>query len=156
MRFFGSKEGEPLEYCLSKLRPCNYYIGIIGHRYGTIHEGSGLSYTELEYEEAKRLSINRRIYIAASTIPVQPDQVEADAARKKLETFKQMLKKENAIVSFNSPDDLAMKVLSDIFISHHAKAEIDSFANTMYLPAIRRTSALISFLGLDIQSMKRH
>jgi hypothetical protein len=156
MRFFGSKEGEPLAYCLEKLRQSNYYIGIIGHRYGTIHEGSDLSYTEHEYREAKKLNINRRIYLAAATVTIQPDQVEPDSVRKKLEAFKQTLKKENQVVPFNSPDDLATKVLSDIFLSHHAKAEIDSFARTKYLPAIRRTSASISFLGLDIQSMKRH
>jgi len=156
MRFFGSKEGEPLGQCLTKLRQCNYYIGIIGHRYGTIPEGADLSYTELEYQEAKKLGINRRIYIADTTVPVQPNQIEPDGVRRRLEAFKQNLKRENTIVSFGSPDDLATKVLSDIFLSHHAKAEIDSFTQTKYLPAIRRSSASISFLGLDIQSMKRH
>jgi GTPase SAR1 family protein len=156
MRFFGSKEGDPLEQCLSKLRQCNYYMGIIGHRYGSIHEELNLSYTELEYQEAKKLGIKRRIYLAASTVAIQPNQVESDATRKKLDAFKQQLKKDNTLVPFNSPDDLATKVLSDIFLTQYSKTEIDSFAKTKYLPAIRRTSALISFLGLDIQNMKRH
>jgi hypothetical protein len=156
MRFFGSKEGEPLELCLNKLLQCNYYIGIIGHRYGSVHEDFHLSYTELEYLEAKKLGISRRIYIAASTIPLKSDQVESDTLRKQLETFKQTLRKENMAVPFNSPEDLATKVISDIFLSYHAKSEIEAFAKTKYSPATRRTSALINFLGLDIQSLKRH
>jgi Domain of unknown function (DUF4062)/NACHT domain len=156
MRYFGSKEGDPLEQCLNKLRQCNYYVGVIGHRYGAVHERLDLSYTELEYQEAKKIGIKRRIYIAASTVAIQPNQVEPDLVRKKLEAFKQQLKRDNTVVSFNSPDDLATKVLSDIFLTEYSKPEIDSFAKTKYLPAIRRTSARISFLGLDIQNMKRH
>ena len=58
MKFFGSKEGDPLEQCLSKVRDCNYYVCFVGHRYGTVHAILAKSYTELEYEEAKKLGIS--------------------------------------------------------------------------------------------------
>ncbi len=32
MKFFGSKEGDPLEQCLRKLQACNYYVAVIGYR----------------------------------------------------------------------------------------------------------------------------
>ena len=34
MKFFASREGAPLDQCLDKLRECNYYVAVIGHRYG--------------------------------------------------------------------------------------------------------------------------
>ncbi len=156
MKFFGSKEGEPLDQCLKKLRECNYYLGIIGFRYGEVHPDFGLSYTELEYDEAKRLDIPRRIYIASSAVLIQAEHVETDEKRKKLETFKQKLKKENTVVTFSSPEDLTTKVVSDILFNISEKPGIVNFAKRRYLPAIRSTCSSISFLGLDIQTMKRH
>lgn len=156
MSFFGSKEGDPLEECLRKVRECNYYVGIIGHRYGSLHEASGKSITELEYEEAKRLGVSRRIYMAGPSVSILPEQVEADEKRALLEAFKLRLKKENTFVEFSSPDDLAVKVLSDIILGLPEKEAIAKFAKEKYLPAIRKTCESISFLGLDVQAMKRH
>jgi hypothetical protein len=154
MPYFGSREGDPIEQCLAKLKKCNYYIGIIGHRYGSIQQPANLSYTEIEYREAKKMGIPRRIYLADATVSVQVDQIESDAIRGRLDQFKQTVKRENAVVPFSSPDDLATKVLADIVAVR--EEEIGSFLRLKYLPGIRRSSALISFLGLDIQSMKRH
>lgn len=156
MKFFGSKEGDPLELCLQKLRQCNYYVAAIGHRYGSIPEGYTQSYTELEYEEAKKLNIKRRIYSIDEQAPVQADLVEADENRLLLERFKRKLRKENSVVVFSSPEDLSLKIISDILLGLAEKPEILSFANEKYLPAIRRKCASISFLGLDIRAMKRH
>ena len=128
MKFFGSKEGEPLEHALDKLRQCNYYIGIVGHRYGVVHETLGLSYTALEYEEAKKLGMSRRIYMADATIHIHPDQIEPDALRKKLEVFRQKLKKENTVVRFSSPEDLATKVVSDIALEKDRRARYEPAA----------------------------
>lgn len=156
MKFFGSKEGDPLDECLSKVRQCNYYIGIIGHRYGQIHDREKKSITELEYEEARRLRMSRRIYFACASIEIRAEHVESDENRRLLEDFKQKLKKENTIVEFSSPDDLAAKVLADIVLGLPERSEITTFARDKYLPAVRAACASISFLGLDIQSMKRH
>ncbi len=78
MKFFGSKEGDPLDTCLSKVRQCNYYIGIIGHRYGQIHDKEKKSITELEYEEAKRLKMSRRIYVACASVEIRAEHVESE------------------------------------------------------------------------------
>src|SRR6266403_1402429 len=156
MKFFGSREGEPLDQCLTKLRECNYFVAIIGHRYGDVHRDLGLSYTELEYEEAKRLEISRRVYIASNAVLVQPEHVETDEQRKRLDAFKQKLKKENNVVFFDSPGDLTTKVISDILLNISERPGIGRLANKKYLPAVRSTCSSISFLGLDIQTMKRH
>ena len=156
MRFFGSKEGEPLDQCLSKVRESNYYVGIIGHRYGSVHPTRNASYTELEYEESKSQLAKRRIYIASATVPLQADQQETDDKRARLDSFKQKLKAENTVVEFSSPDDLATKIIADILMSLPQKQEFAQYAEQKYLPATRRMCASISFLGLDIQSMKRH
>lgn len=135
MKFFGSKEGEPLDQCLAKLRECNYYVGAIGFRYGEIHPDHGLSYTELEYDEAKRLDIPRRIYIASSGVLIHPEHVESDEKRKQLEAFKQKLKKENTVVPFVSPEDLTTKVVSDILLNISEKPGIVGFAKKKVSPS---------------------
>lgn len=156
MRFFGSNEGDCLVVCLEKLRQCNYYVAIVGHRYGQVHDLHKLSYTELEYEEAKRLKMSRRIYMADSSVPISPEHLEPDERRQLLEAFKRKLRKENTVVEFSTPDDLATKVLADILVGLPQKHDITLYARDRYLPAIRAACASISFLGLDIQSMKRH
>ena len=83
MKFFGSKEGDPLEQCLSKVRDCNYYVCFVGHRYGTLHASLAKSYTELEYEEAKKLGISRRVYMASPTMTIRAEDVEPDNEKRK-------------------------------------------------------------------------
>lgn len=44
----------PLEVCLERVEWADLYIGIFGKRYGTILEPPGLSFTELEYQNAAK------------------------------------------------------------------------------------------------------
>lgn len=57
MEFFGSTPNTPLDECIKKIRESEIYIGIFAHRYGSIDETSGKSFTHLEYEEAQKLKL---------------------------------------------------------------------------------------------------
>jgi len=63
MEYFGALPEFPKEECLRILRSCQFYVGVIGMRYGSIDSETGKSFTHLEYEEAQRLRLPSLIYI---------------------------------------------------------------------------------------------
>jgi hypothetical protein len=74
----------PAEQCEDKLRSCELYVAIIGHRYGSLvapgdlpdglTDLGPLSYTALEYELAVRMGLPRLVYLLA------PDASEMSGA----------------------------------------------------------------------------
>lgn len=57
MENFTASNKTQWEYITNILRECDYYILIVGHRYGTINEEYGMSYTEMEFDFALSLNI---------------------------------------------------------------------------------------------------
>lgn len=57
MEYFVSSPDSPIDVCLATVRRSQLYIVIVGMRYGSIEEGSGKSFTELEYDEAVKNKI---------------------------------------------------------------------------------------------------
>lgn len=49
MEYFSASPQPPLEECLSKVEEADLFILILGPSYGSVHSGTGLSYTENEY-----------------------------------------------------------------------------------------------------------
>ena len=74
---------KPAEQCEDKLRSCELYVAIIGHRYGSLVPAGDLpdglpdlgplSYTALEYELAAKIGLPRLVYLLA------PDASEMSA-----------------------------------------------------------------------------
>ena len=54
METFGSDAAPPQVSSVRRVRDCDIFIGVYGHRYGTIDGTSNQSITELELDEAKR------------------------------------------------------------------------------------------------------
>ena len=53
MESFGSDASPPSVNSVRRVRECDLFVGIHGHRYGTVDPSSGRSITELELDEAK-------------------------------------------------------------------------------------------------------
>lgn len=89
----------------------DYYLLVIGGRYGSTDPETELSYTEMEYD-----------YAVANGKPVMaflhenPDAIEmgksekSDEARKKLDGFRRNVESKKHVKFWHSPDDLAGKV----------------------------------------------
>ena len=115
MEYFGSQPRRPKEVMLDELRGCDLYLGILAHRYGSIDNETGLSFTELEYSEAVRSNIPRIFFLIDPYHPVSPDTLEMDPANKaKLEDFKRRAQADYTTVTFTTHDDLAHKVAQAI------------------------------------------
>lgn len=69
MEYFGSSPKDSLTVCLSQVRESKLFVGILGMRYGSVDEDSGLSYSQLEYQEAIKNGIPTLIYIMDENYP---------------------------------------------------------------------------------------
>ena len=82
------------------------YVGMIGHRYGYIPEGSDISMVEMEFEVATRRGIPRLIFILDDEVPVAPEHIDTGQAAEKLARLKARMKREAAVTYIKSPDGL--------------------------------------------------
>lgn len=115
MELFGSTPNTPLNECMKNLKESKVYIGIIAERYGSVDEETGKSYTQLEYEEAKRLGLPILIYFLDSNKqPILSKFVDQGEKYKKLIQFKEELSKKYTISFFTTPDDLGRKIALDL------------------------------------------
>ena len=112
MEHFGARDAEPDEFCRRMAEECDVFVGIIGHCYGSIHEGSGKSYTEREYDVALEVEKPRLIFLAPKDFRLPVDLIEGDEKRKKQKAFQQRATQSRIRDTFTSPDDLARRVVS--------------------------------------------
>ena len=96
MEYFGADPRESIDVCLEKVRSSDIYVGIIAHRYGSIVEETGKSYTQMEYEEAIENDIPCLIYLRSDDFPIPPKNMERNGESiVKLEEFKSHLKEKH-------------------------------------------------------------
>lgn len=114
MEYFGSNPKDSLTVCLSQVKESKLFIGILGMRYGSIDEESGLSYSELEYREAIKIGIPTLIYIMNENHPIPSKFVDKGEKATKLDAFKDSLKKRHVVSFFTTPDDLGKKLSKDL------------------------------------------
>jgi hypothetical protein len=111
MTNFGSADQEPTTVSLRELEQCQIYLAIFGHRYGFVPEGETSSITHQEYEFAHRLFQEKKmrllIYLANDRVPMLPKLIEPEWKRLKQEQFRALLMKRHVVQEFDSPDDLA-------------------------------------------------
>lgn len=99
MELFPAADEEQLEFIKKVIDDCDYYIIIIGGRYGSTTE-EGLSYTEKEYDYAieKGIKVVALIHGKPEDIPSGKSETEP-ALRDRLEAFRVKVSK-NRLVSF--------------------------------------------------------
>ncbi len=115
MEHFGSRPETPKEVCLKEVASSDVYVGIFAERYGYVDADTGLSMTELEYRQARERNLPCLIYIKAFDL-TDPAQIgTTDADRDKLTALKAELKRAHVVSSFTTADNLATKVVIDLY-----------------------------------------
>ena len=110
---FGSRPSPPKEECISQVVSSNVYVGIFGDRYGSIPKGEETSMTEIEYRKAKEIGLPCLIYCKKETSESIESHEDPPKA-KKLKELKEELGRDYLISRFDSPSDLAMKIVADL------------------------------------------
>ncbi len=118
MEYFGAADAEPTQLSLEHLETCNVYIGIIGHRYGSLASDNERSITQCEYEKAYELyeqgKMRLRLYLADQNVAIPLNLIENDVLRAKQQKFRQILGR-HTVKYFQSPHELVSWVSADLY-----------------------------------------
>lgn len=105
MEAFCAADEEQFEYIKKVIDLCDYYVLIIGKRYGSISDLTGKSYTEMEYDYAKSKNIPILVF------PVYADVNKlSDGHETELNAFKKKAYGKKLGAYWRNPDDLGKKV----------------------------------------------
>lgn len=114
MEHFGARNGLAVDECISEVTDADFYVGIIGMRYG-FECKDGKSVTEKEYKAAIENKIPVLIYMLDEDAhPILPKHVDIGEKAEKLRALKTMLRDHHTIATFSSPEHLALLVGTDL------------------------------------------
>ena len=97
---------------------CDFYLLVIGGRYGTIDKETGISYTEKEYNYAKMKGLPVLVLIKQPSAIIESEQDTGHnkyEKMKKLEEFRKRVKNDNNTVDFFTSLDNLKYVASPTF-----------------------------------------
>jgi uncharacterized protein DUF4062 len=80
MELFSADDEEQWEVIKRTIDDSDYYILIIGNKYGTVNE-DGISYTELEYNYALKSGVPILSFIIEDSVNRNTDQIESDGIK---------------------------------------------------------------------------
>ena len=115
MENFGARDSSPQVFDAEKVAECDLFIAIIGYRYGSSPSGKEKSYTELEFETALAQNKPILVFHLESEITPRSFLTESSERQVKQARFRELTKKDRIIQTFNSPPDLAIRVIQAIF-----------------------------------------
>lgn len=122
MEAFVAADIEQFEVIKKVIDLCDYYVLIIGKRYGSIHPDTGKSYTEMEYDYAIEQGIPVLVFAIDDNIELESDKIETDEDKiEKLRKFRIKAMKNRLASIWGTTEDLTGKLAISIM---KAKAEI--------------------------------
>lgn len=114
METFPAIDEEQFKFITRVIDDCDYYILIIGARYGSTNN-EGISYTEKEYEYALEKKINILAFVHQSPGDISFDKSEQDPElRTKLESFRKKVSTGRMVRFWNSADELQGQVATSL------------------------------------------
>ena len=114
MERFGARAWTADDFCLKKVRECDVFVGIAGFCYGSVHEESGKSFTEREYDEAIRTNKPRLMYVAPDDFEVKAKVLLADGNPDRQAAFREAIDTQQIRDDFENPENLAKRVVVDL------------------------------------------
>lgn len=110
MEMFSADDDEQWKIIQDTMKDSDYYILIIGHRYGSVTK-EGISYTEKEYEYAKSLGIPIMSFVRNREVATTPDEREDNQSKKKkLDKFINKVTEGKMCEFWEKPEDLINKI----------------------------------------------
>ena len=121
MELFPAANEQQWNWIKKVIDESDYYLVILGGRYGTVSDLTGMSYTEMEYRYA--LEIAKRVIAFLHEDPTKIElgkSEQSDHSKKKLAQFRELLQ-QRLCKHWNGPADLGAKVSRSItqLIKHH-------------------------------------
>lgn len=115
MELFGAAPVSSWDVITKTIDISDFYVLIIGFRYGEVKEGTGKSYTECEYDYALTKGIPILVFIQDRNAPVSNTNREGDARKaKKLEAFIDKVKHSSQCAFWKDIHDLPVSVIMSL------------------------------------------
>lgn len=116
MEMFSANGKEQWNTIQKSINNSDYYILIIGERYGSISEIDGISFTEKEYRYAREIGLPTLCFIPDENYQTTRANRESDPEKiKKLNSLIEEIKGEQLCSLWNSEDDLIHKVSAALY-----------------------------------------
>lgn len=93
-----------------KLDPTDLYVGIFAFRYGYIETGYDKSVTEIEFDHAGILGLERLCFFAKSDYPFPPSVIDVEN-QEKLKTFRDRVYKSLIIAEFTTVESFTVQLM---------------------------------------------
>lgn len=107
MELFPAADEEQWEFIKKVINDCDYYLLIIGGRYGSLSE-EGISYTEKEYDYAVEIGLKVVALIHGTPEKLPKEKTENDPGLlEKLNSFRDKVSKNRLIKYWDKPEELA-------------------------------------------------
>jgi len=117
MEHFGADPNNhpPASKIIAEVNGADIYVGVFGVRYGSIDPATGISMTELEFQQAKTSNKKMLLYLIKDTANVKVSDIERDPiGKEKLEKLKTEIKAMKTIYFFDTAEDLARQLYEDL------------------------------------------
>jgi len=123
MEAFVATDIEQFEVIKKVIDLCDYYILIIGKRYGSVNPNTGISYTEMEYEYAKSKDIPVLVFAIDDAVNLPDDKQDKDPIMiDSLNKFRQKAMLNRLATIWKTSDELTGAIAISIM---RAKSEIN-------------------------------
>ncbi len=110
MEFFTAVDDEQFEIIKKVIDLSDYYILLVGNRYGSINEKTEISYTEMEYNYA----VSKKIPVLAFILNYSQNFDEDESSKIKLNEFKKRVKTGRMVVECKNKEELLTKLTATI------------------------------------------
>jgi len=115
MELFPAMNEEQFEYIKKIIDDSDFYLLIIGGRYGTLYKKDGDSYTEMEFDYAISKNIPVIVFDHRDYTSLPANKTDQDdKKRKKLDAFKKKAANGRMINFWKNADDLSAKVAKSL------------------------------------------
>ncbi|MEJ5140471.1 MULTISPECIES: DUF4062 domain-containing protein [Acinetobacter] len=116
MELFGADNDEQWKIIKELIDSSDFYILILGHRYGSISKDEGISFTEKEFDYAVNKGLKLLCFVRNENVATHP--YERDSNNENVEKLKEFRKKvlaDRLCEFWDSVDDLKHKISSSLY-----------------------------------------
>jgi hypothetical protein len=121
MELFPAANEQQWNWIKKVIDESDYYVVILGGRYGTVSEATGMSYTEMEYRYALEIGKPTIAFLHQDPTKIELGKSEqSEQSKKKLNQFRELLQ-QRLCKNWSNASDLGAKVSRSItqLIKHH-------------------------------------
>lgn len=116
MEMFNAADEEQWEIIKETIDSSDYYVLILGQRYGSEILDAGISYTEKEFRYAREKKIPTLVFIIDDCVPLKKEFIETDPEKQaKLDAFKEEAKQNRLVKWWKNEEELARLVMAALY-----------------------------------------